>query len=200
MSGERPLNCAPYGLVHLDGSLRIAHQCGPPPRALHTATNRSFGASRPRPSSPVARVSKPADCKWQRVHETGDRGQEVWRPKSRRFRRYAVSPDQRFGVAVFTARGAANTVPRCEASRQGLPGRMGRPRRQVKRAEKRGPCLSIALRRCEFGPRPLFSPADEEGVAPSGAPFLPTFLARQKSRSPPRRGGETAFDFKPLSL
>ena len=60
--------------------------------------------------------------------------------------------------------------------------------------------MSIALRRCEFGPRPLFSPADEEGVAPSGAPFLPTFLARQKSRSPPRRGGETAFDFRVLTL
>ncbi|MHA7678772.1 hypothetical protein [Cupriavidus sp. PET2-C1] len=33
-------------------------------------------------------------------------------------------------------------------------------------------------------------------VAPSGAPFLPTFLARQKSRSPPRRGGETAVEFE----
>ncbi|WP_459572563.1 hypothetical protein, partial [Cupriavidus sp. 8B] len=40
------------------------------------------------------------------------------------------------------------------------------------------------------------------GVAPSGAPFLPTFLARQESRSPPRRGGETAvaFEVKPLNL
>ena len=40
------------------------------------------------------------------------------------------------------------------------------------------------------------------GVAPSGAPFLPTFLARQKSRSPPRRGGETAVEVavKPLNL
>jgi len=39
-------------------------------------------------------------------------------------------------------------------------------------------------------------------VAPSGAPFLPTFLARQKSRSPPRRGGETAVEVavKPLNL
>lgn len=40
-----------------------------------------------------------------------------------------------------------------------------------------------SLRRCEFGPRPLFLPADEEGVAPSGSPSLPTFLARQESRS-----------------
>ena len=40
------------------------------------------------------------------------------------------------------------------------------------------------------------------GVAPSGAPSLPTFLARQESRSPPRRGGETAVDVavKPLNL
>ena len=34
---------APYGLVHPHGSLRIAHRCGPPSRALHTATNRSSG-------------------------------------------------------------------------------------------------------------------------------------------------------------
>ena len=47
--------------------------------------------------------------------------------------------------------------------------RYGAPRRQAKRAEKRGPCLSIALRRCEFGPRPLFLPVDEESFAPSGS-------------------------------
>ncbi|AJG18076.1 hypothetical protein RR42_m0664 [Cupriavidus basilensis] len=33
-----------------------------------------------------------------------------------------------------------------------------------------------------------------------GAPFLPTFLARQKSRSPPRRGGETAVEVEVKQL
>ncbi|WP_144409981.1 hypothetical protein [Cupriavidus basilensis] len=42
-------------------------------------------------------------------------------------------------------------------------------------------------------PAALF--AEARGVvAPSGAPFLPTFLARQKSRSPRRRRGETAVE------
>ena len=104
------------------------------------------------------------------------------------------------GVAVIPASKAGITQARCEASREGVPRPYGAPRDFTKRAEKRDPCLSIALRRCEFGSRPLFLSADEEGVAPSGAPSLPTFLARQESRSPPRRGGETAFDFKPLTL
>jgi len=55
---------------------------------------------------------------------------------------------------------------RSEPSRCTRP--YGAPRRQAKRAEKRDPCLSIALRRCEFGSRPLFLSADE-GVSPHPA-------------------------------
>src|SRR5207253_7729307 len=60
---------------------------------------------------------------------------------------------------------------------------------------KEGPMSEYRLKAMRvWVPAALFAES-RGGVAPSGAPFLPTFLARQKSRSPPRRGGETAFDF-----
>ncbi|MGT2491976.1 DUF6817 domain-containing protein [Cupriavidus basilensis] len=88
--------------------------------------------------------------------------------------------------AVFTARRAANTVPRCEASRPRCTRPYGAPRRQAKRAEKRDPCLSIALRRCEFGSRPLF--ACRRGGSPHPARLCLLF-GKTKSRSPPAGGG-----------
>jgi len=86
---------------------------------------------------------------------------------------------------------------RSEPSRCTRP--YGAPRDPVKRAEKRDPCLSIALRRCEFGSRPLFSP-DPEGVSPHPARLLCLLSWQDKKVGRPPQGGETAFDFKPLSL